>query len=166
MRLSRKAGVLSCGVIWVKYYCSQRISTITQNFLGVQETVSSGNASDKYFQGLTGYTFDSEAGTVYASGDQGFVNTSNPGVVYENNGTDRKSIYGYQVLSHGYWQIFTRTVRSETTTKTTYDISGRVGSVIAAKGEYPDAKNGYTYVTTEGAYTIMMDGDGNYFAYV
>lgn len=165
MRLSRKAGLLACGVRWVKYNCTKKTNTTGSHYLGVQNTVSQGWDDDEYFQGLSSYTFNQTAGTVYASGDQSFTDKNHPGVVYEDDGSG-KTIYGYSVRSDGFWHIFRRDVKYETTTTTTYTRDGLVGTVRAAEGEYPDAKKGYTYVTVYDGLTIMEDGAGNYYAYV
>ena len=37
-----------------------------------------------------------------------------------------------------------------------------VGIVRANEGKYPDAGRGYTFVKTDGEYTIMTDGEKNY----
>lgn len=51
-----------------------------------------------------------------------------------------------------------------------YSIGGKLGTVRAANGEYPDADNGYTYITTayrtEGTFTIMRSSSNDYYAYL
>ena len=154
-------------VTWTKYSCLQKASTTSSYFLGVQQTVSQGwdTSGKTYFQGFSDYTFNRIAGTVYASGSQSVVDMSHPGAVYEDYGSDRKSIYGYAVRADGFWHTFTMTVRAETTTTYTYTVKDKVGTVRAAEGYAPDTKNGYTYVTTYNGYTIMQDADGDYYAY-
>lgn len=165
--MSRKAGLLTCGVRWVKYNCDRVEETSKSYFLGAQQAISSGwdTSGKTYFQGFSSYTFNSAKGTVYASGDQSNTHMANPGVVYEDNGTSGKSIYGYACRSDGFWHTFTRTVREETTYSYSYYVRENVGIVRAAAGEYPDAKQGYTYVTVNKGYTIMKAPGGKYYAY-
>lgn len=155
---------MTFGVRWTKYNCTKKTNTTGSYFLGAQKAISQGWDNEKYFQGFSGYIWNRDSGTVYASGAQSFVDKDRPGVVYEDDGSG-KTIYGYAVRGDGFWHTFSKTVGYETETTITYTRNGLVGTVRAAEGEYPDAKNGYTYVTVYSGYTIMKDGAGNYFAY-
>ena len=163
--MSRKAGLLTFGVRWTKYNCTRKTNTTGSYVLGAQNTLSQGWDDQQYFQGFSSYTWNRTLGTVYATGNQSFVDKDHPGVVYEDDGTG-KTLYGYAARGDGFWHTFSKTVKYETETTITYTRGGLVGTVRAAEGEYPDAKKGYAYVTVYSGYTIMKDSAGNYYAYL
>lgn len=58
-----------------------------------------------------------------------------------------------------------RTVTTLTGTRPAYSIGDKIGAVTAAEGAYPEADQGYIYVTTSNGYTIMKNGN-TYYAYL
>jgi hypothetical protein len=158
----------SSGVPWKKYNCTEGSKQVNTHTLGAEKVLVSGQDSlnQVSYVGLSSYTFDKNAGTVYASGSTKVISKGNPGTAYAD-GTPGKSINVYKVAASGYYSHSTRTVQTTTSTVVTYTRGSLVGTVRAADGEYPDTASGYTYVTVSDGYTIMKDpSTGKYYAYL
>lgn len=169
MRLSRKAGLLACGVRWDKYECSKNSRKEYDYSETPWELISSGavDQGDSMY-GWPKYSF-ARVGSAYhyvTSGQQVTITAPATGTVYRSYGTRVEKEVWYESAGGLVGELYERTISTITSWEEYYDIGNRICSVRAAEGEYPDAKNGYTYVERVDGYTIMKDGDGNYFAYV
>ena len=163
MRLSRKAGLLACGVKWIKYACT-RTGTQDGYEFGYNETLNdSGTNPDVWFQGTTSFktTFNGTQYVYEPFGDQSHVSVDKPGTVYQAYGT---TLEIYTVNKNGYYTIKTRTLRTDPKYVYEYSVGEEIGSVRSERYKYPDERNGYTYVTVYDGYTIMAM-DGNFYAY-
>lgn len=173
MRLSRKAGLLACGVKWTKYECDYTWKLTIDRDYGdlVEEEIS----EEEYQQSNTGYTtytfeydYSNEtcrfvpAGKLRTSTDMMLYSFSADGQVCTGTSVriDR------QGSSTGYERA-TRVDRILRTYRYYYyEVGAAIGSVRATEGKHPDVKKGYTYVTDYNGYTIMQDPDtGYYYAY-
>ncbi len=167
MRISRKAGLLDLRVRWVKHDCARhQVGTgAYENGQSVWQLIESGKDANIWFQGTKGYeiTWDGSKYVYAPSGADTSVSASNPGTVYQANGT---MLERYTVSSDGGYSVRTCTLYTYPIYEVSYSVGDKIGAVRAEEGEYPDANKGYTYVTTEGEYTIMRDADKNYFAYI
>lgn len=168
MRLSRKAGLLTCGVKWIKYACTRKYELVgryPENISG-WERVDSGVDLTARFEGYSsfGYAWDATTGQyIYeGTGNWTYCSLDHIASVYIAEGT---TLYRWSMQTTGFWEKNKLTCRTVNYYDYRYDHGDKIGSVRAAEGEYPDAKNGYTYVTTTDGYTIMTDGYGNYYAY-
>lgn len=154
------------GVEWKKFSC-------------VRDTYTRYKQDDKNV-GNTSTTTKSKTGTTRVYYDYTFSTTSGfsgsgGGSWYNDALGDSYSVSSTAVRAYSY--------KSETDTTITYTLttvasatattyadyskgSTSYGSVYAEEGEYPDAVNGYTYVTTfsEGgvSYTVMKNGSTYY----
>ena len=172
MRLSRKAGLLAKGILWHKYECNLTYKA----YYRTEETdwQSAGGSEVRDGESISGYrdyTLIGNDGRYFFAGLGGTTT-----IVAPNTGTVYRILGGETILEKDIF--FTRvgygTVQ-ETHRKTlshindgysiVYDIGDKIGSVRAEMDMYPDEENGYTYVITNNGYTIMTDGNGNYYAY-
>ncbi len=167
MRQSRRAGLVARYVRWEKYTC--RRSRVQSGYSYYQTdwvTDESGKNADIYVQGSTDYEIVFSGGQyIYAyAGDQSYVSAEEPGAVYDVAGTKlyKMTVFG----SDGSYRFEHRSVVTSPMCLDVYSVESLVGTALASDGAYPDEGKGYTYVTTEDEYTIMKDGDDNYFAYL
>lgn len=163
MRLSRKAGLLACGIRWIKYACT-RTGTQDGYVAGyTEETMAYGTNPSVWFQGTPGFkiTWDGTKYVYEAVGNDSRVDVDNPGTVYIVRGTTMEC---YTVWSIGWYEIELCTLETLPNYVYEYSVGDKIGSVRAAEGEYPDEKNGYIYVATSDEYTIMKYA-GQYYAY-
>lgn len=167
MRQSRRSGLVARYVKWSKCACTYgRIQNGHYYYQTDWVTDASGSDTGRYVQGTTGYEIAYSGGQyVYsAAGDQTYVDAGNPGTVYEVSGT---TLYKYTFFgSDGSYRFEHRSVVTVPFYQDVYTAGAYIGAVLASQGQYPDERKGYSYVTTEGEYVIMKDGEGNYYAYV
>ena len=164
MRLSRKAGLIACGVKWIKYACTRNVNHQDGYEFAYSETAKeSGTNSDVWFQGTTSFktTFNGTEYVYEPLGDQSHVSVDKPGTVYQAYGT---MLEIYTVYSNGYYTIKIRTLSTFPKYVYDYSVGEEIGSVRSAKDKYPDEKNGYRYVTVYDGYTIMNIG-ADFYAY-
>ena len=62
-------------------------------------------------------------------------------------------------------EVYKRTISTSSYIYYAYEIGDKIGTVTAAEGAYPEADQGYIYVTTSNGYTIMKNGS-IYYAYL
>lgn len=99
------------------------------------------------------------------------ISASNLGTVYNwQSATGGKTIikttfYFDEEDNHVWASEEIRTINTIYTSDYYYNIGDQIGSITASAGEYPDASNGYTYVTVYDGYTIMRNGS-YYYAYI
>lgn len=168
MRLSRKAGLLACGVLWFKFECTE--NQVHDGTYNAAQTSWEFDDSDQNvnirYQGYPNYKYEWNASNqryeYVPVGNETEVTPANPGTVYWINPT---TMDRYIVNSDGTYTVHRRTLLTYPNYVLEYPVGDKIGSVRAAKDEYPDAKNGYTYVTLYDGYTIMKDGAGNFYAY-
>ena len=164
MRLSRKAGLIACGVKWIKYACTRAVDYQDGYEYGYSETLNdSGTNPNAWFQGTTSFktTFNGTQYVYEPFGDQSHVSVDKPGTVYQAHGT---TLEIYTVYSNGYYTIEIRTLSTSPKYVYKYSVGEEIGSVRSARDKYPDEKNGYRYVTVYDGYTIMTTG-GTFYAY-
>lgn len=158
MRLSRRGGLLgSDGVRWEKYACTNTISVYTWYSEGAWGPADS--AGGNRISGYPAYTFSSVTGQFANSGTMTNVIS---GSLYSASGSTltKYSLSGTTIT------VTTKTAVQHTGYTDNYSVGSRLGTVYAAKGTKPDSRRGYVYVgTASGGYTIMRDGNYNYFAY-
>lgn len=168
MRLSRKAGLLACGIRWIKYECTmKKVPDGTYDFGQSQwELTSSGQDANYYVQGYSDYNIEWNATRkryeYIPAGTQAHATPAEPGTVYYIEPT---TIEQTTVTRSGSYAVYSRDLLTVPHYNVEYIAGDKIGYVKAASGDYPDAKNGYTYVTEYDGYTIMKDGNGKYFAY-
>lgn len=168
MRLSRKAGLLACGVRWDKYECSKNSRKEYDYSETAWDLISAGVVDQgDSMTGWTSYTFGRVSNTYQylTNGSKVTITAPATGTVYRPYGTYVEKEVWYESAGGLAGELYKKTISTITSWEEYYDIGNRICSVRAAEGEYPDAKKGYTFVGTEDGYTIMHDSDGNYFAY-
>ena len=168
MRHSRKAGLLNRGVMWIKHECD--IYTEIDGYEVHQyawKTIESGTNESIRRTGYSllprivwsayygRYIYDQQ-------GEQRDISVHEPGTIYIC--IDPETVQMITVNTSGSYSIKEQEISTTPRYRDAYDIFQAIGSVRASDGEYPDAKNGYTYVTIYDGYTIMND-NGDYYAY-
>lgn len=154
-------------VRYAKYACMR---TQIQNGYSCYQTkwvtVDSGTDANIYLQGVTDYEIVWGDGQyVYAdAGEQSGVSAAEPGTVYDVFGTTVASLTVFG--SNGSYRVENRKVVTQLVYRYVYSVGALLGAVAASEGAFPEERKGYTYVTTDGAYVIMQDRDGLYYAYL
>ena len=169
MRLSRKAGLLACGVRWNKYSCT--IYSVFDGYIcnpSAWLTIQSGTDPNYSHNGHSSFPSIEWSDfhncyIYYQQGEKIDISPHEPGTVYEC--PDPETLWQYTVYTTGYYTIREQTINTQPSYRSAYSIGAITDTVRAAKGEHPDADNGYTYVTVYDGYTIMEDPDGNLYAY-
>lgn len=169
MRTSRRASLTKYGVLWERYKC-ERVKHGTVLSRSISNNVyDSGNDPERTFGGTTDYELSLSGGPCpeyffSPSGEHITLSVDNPGTAYNAYGNGQ-IMHIYTMSANG---DYTFTIQSVFTTyeKTwyEYEVGKKLRVVRAAEGEYPDSHKGYTYVTTNGGYTIMKKGE-TYYAY-
>ena len=172
MRPSRKAGLFARGVQWAKYECHYTWDLDYARDYGdlVEEEIS----EEEYLRSNTGYgtyqikyNYNTEQVYFVPSGEL----ITGTGRMLWNISADGQTATGVSVRidRQGSSTGYERATRIDRILRTYryyyYEVSNMIGYIRAEDGKYPDEKNGYTYVTTYAGYTIMKDGDGEYYAY-
>lgn len=182
MRQSRKAGLFDRGVKWVKYrYVYQLVKDLTGYTLSDWEIIETGTTQSgtSSFFGYDSYgiIMMSENNAPYCEAHYDFylgrrdaISQLSPGTVYDKDYSprlDRSVLAKTTVCSDGSYTISHQVLTSNyTNERYEYRVYTRIGFLRAAEGEYPDAKNGFTYVkTTDDGFTIMKDSNDKYYAY-
>ncbi len=169
MRLSRKAGALACDIRWIKYECTaEEYIKRTYYKQSAWGTSKRGTDVTKTYTGFHDYTIRQHMGEYIYVGYQPYITISvdNPGTAYTiDDHDDFWTVNRYTIDSSGNYDEAGRVIFTKYEYATRYPVGEQVGAVYFANGEYPDAKNGYTYVTVYNGYTIMKDSDRKYFAY-
>lgn len=168
MRKSRKAGLFDRGVKWIKYACTRKYELVGRypENIGGWERVSSGTDATARFEGWSDFDYKWDTDTsqyIYeGTGFWTYCTVDHIESVYIADGT---SLYRWSMQTTGFWEKEKLTCRTCNMYDYRYYPGDKIGFVRAVEGEYPSAKNGYTYVATKDKYTIMTDGAGNYYAY-
>lgn len=166
MRLSRIAGIIGAmGVKWQKYNCTQAFNAYTTYAEGTWSSWVMAGISSSY-TGKSSYTFNTSTGMYALTGSTVDLSSGNPGSAYIGGGVELTE--GQRTGVDDFF-IRKKSRTSNTIYVAYYTRGDYIGAVYAKNGAYPDAKKGYTYVTqftSSGvAYTVMTDGNGNYYAY-
>ena len=178
MRLSRKAGLLACGVLWIKYACEYVPKGSYEPIHNNPEPTGGGffvNKDSFPMRVCTqfGYWFDGQSQKYvyeqYNKKTYYWNDVVNGGFdYYIADGTE--TMYMHEVRPYddtfAHATTYKRVIGTRITETDSCTIGDKIGFVRAAKYKYPDEKNGYSYVATQGQNIIMQDGDGNYYAYI
>ena len=176
MRISRKSGLLPCAVKWIKYACK----LVEEPQYDYTETdwhmFRIADAADTSIRGYHNYGKAWFGDTCYYYLEYPITTISADyyGTVYElensvgghSDTVIQHTIEASNEVSSGVvLKSYERTITRHLTGYVDgYEVEDEIGTVRAGKNEYPDEKNGYSYVTTTGGYTIMKGYD-NYYAY-
>lgn len=178
MRLSRKAGLLACGVLWIKYACEYVPKGSPVEIHNNSEPTGGGGYFHKdsfpmKVHTQLGYYFDTDLQKYVYRGLESKTYTWDDVVnggfdYYVADGTETVLINKMRpyddTLAHA--TTYKKVIGTRFTETDTCTIGDKIGPVRAAKDKYPDEENGYTYVATQGQNIIMQDGNGNYYAYI
>lgn len=156
------------GLAWKKYNCI--VGSDTSTYL-VQSGWTYTNTTSRSDNGgettvYTSYTFNSSTGFVLGSAMTVDLSTWT-GTMYAGGGTE----ISRAVVSSDKVTYYMNYATQKTSTYTTYSKgSTDYGTIYAEEDAYPDAENGYIYVTTftsgGATYTVMRDPNTNtYYCY-
>ena len=172
MRLTRKAALPVRVYQWIKYECTVTAEPVYRHEESEWELYKSSDCADGYsITGSREYTYVHPDGKRHfaAAGGEITITSPNTGTVYYtgNNGLHLfKDVLIFDEVNGARLEQYFKTLTNIIIGyRAVYDIGDGVGFVYAAKGKYPDEKEGYTYVGLSGGYTIMLYGAGNYYAY-
>lgn len=162
MRMSARAAAIAvAGVRWQKYNCTR--STYGIYSAGAPSVVQQGEVgTDVALACYTSFNFNQYTGTFTNAGSPTTVGASNPGTGYSASGNTLNifSISASSYLTHS------RQTSYIAGSYTVYSKGSYIENVKAKEGVYPDAKNGYEYVTkfSDGGkqYTVMRNGSSYY----
>lgn len=168
MRMNRKAGLLSRGVLWTKYECVRTSQVAYMRSETDWQLYAEGGVPDG--ASMTGYTdyFIDYNGKFFYRGRGSEITLTAPatGTLYrpspDGTSIDKETWTNHSGVEGMLWY---RTIKTIPTVAYAYHIGDEIGSVLAAKGEYPDSKKGYPYWDTDNGYFIRGDQDGNFYAY-
>lgn len=155
-------------ILWTKYNCTRKSKT------GYTYTESEWKwEGTPPGDSVTGYTSYAKAsgGSIYyyvPAGSQKTVSRKNLGTVYQIDSSDSTIVYKIMYYDNQGTieaEVYKRTISTSSYIYYAYEIGDKIGAVTAAEGAYPEADQGYIYVTTSNGYTIMKNGN-TYYAYL
>ena len=169
MRMSRRAALNAVGSIWDKYKYSYKSQRNAKSYTFSDWSLTDSGSSGGWANGYDGYKvnivddYGLQSYVIVGSGYYEYINSSNPGTVYFCSGL---MMYKTTVNSDGSWTKHYRTLNPVyTDLPSVWIVQDHIGKVRTKEGSLPDAGRGYTYVKTDGEYTIMTDGE-NHYAYM
>ena len=167
MRNSRKAGLISHGVLWKKYACKRVVDVGYYPKETDWKEIGSGGVRDG--QSMTGYTnygmnVVNGRYSYCVYGQERTITAPATGTLYRASGSTitKETWVNNSGVEGTQWQ---RTVSTTTIYSYSYDIGDEIGSVLVAKDEYPDEQKGYVYAAEQQGYIIMGDEDDTFYAY-
>jgi hypothetical protein len=160
MRSSRRATLASGGVVWKKYEYNYVLLKDLVGYTIVNGT--SMNIPTASEGGLQGYIYCDvvlKKGKYFDSYVFEYSEWDESSTVYNGTETGRQKYTKSGTTVRVQSQTIENRYENE---RYEWWVEDYVGTVRSQEGKYPDAGRGYTFVKTDGAYTIMADGEKHY----